>query len=86
MRVMRVILLMLPLALFLSTAASAADNASIQTSPSLEELEAAIFSIDPDQNVDQAFVRGYCAFTCEPCLGSCPPLGGRYQPCAFACN
>lgn len=81
---MRVILLMLPLALLLSTMAFA--NSPAQASPALEELEAAIFVGAPNQSVDQLYSWGVCAVTCEPCWGSCAPIGGRPQACVWACN
>lgn len=88
MRVMRVTLLLLPLALLLSTAAFGAP-ANEPTPLTLEQLEVAIFG--PPLSVDAPPVfptGGRCSATCEQCwtAADCPKIGGRSQICAFACN
>jgi hypothetical protein len=89
MRVMRVTLLMLPLALLLSAAAFGAPaNESTLTTKQLEE---AIFgssgmTSSASTPADEAF--GVCDVTCDPCWSNadCPKIGTRIQRCVWACN
>lgn len=90
MRVMRVTLLMLPLALLLSTAAFGAPSTDL-TPLSMEQLEQEIFGAPKSMSSFPAGATevypGVCAYTCEPCttMEDCPPLGGRRQACVWAC-
>jgi hypothetical protein len=88
MRVMRVILLVLPLTLMLSAAAFAEPSA--QPAPMTpQQLEAAIFSPAPISPEDgfSSFYYGVCSSTCEPCWRheDCPMIGPYLQYCTWAC-
>ena len=88
MRVMRVTLLLLPLALLLSAAAFGAP--SNESPLTMTQLEEAIFG-GPSLSLNDPPIfptGGRCSYTCEQCWtsGDCPLIGGRPQTCAFACN
>lgn len=88
MRVMRVVLLMLSLALLMSVAAFA-EPSSQSTSMDQQELEAAIFGTPVRaERATPQFAYGLCSMTCDPCWSNadCPKIGGRIQTCNFACN
>lgn len=77
MRVMRVTLLMLPLALLLSAAAFG-ETPNEPTPLTLEQLEGAIFGAPEarsDAPADTIEWRGVCALACRPCWSNydCPP-------------
>lgn len=99
MRVIRVLLLLLPLALCLTATVSA------QTLPPTAPAEALMTQAQPapgvtaeDQLFDTIFTPaptemvgpfyGYCAITCERCWGpgDCAKVGTRRNVCALACN
>lgn len=86
MRVMKMVLLILPLALFLSVSAQA--EPSIQPAPTdPQELEAAIFGTPAPLERATASYYGVCRMTCQPCWTSadCPKLNGRIQQCVDMC-
>ena len=85
MRVMRVTLLLLPLALLLSAAAFGMPSSG--PSPlTTEQLEEAIFGAPEAMSsppVRDSEWRGVCALSCAPCWGSedCNPG----EPCVWDC-
>lgn len=85
MRMMRVTLLMLPLALILSAAAFAEPSTEpIPLTP--QQLEEAIFNPPAIQKVLP--FSGQCAQTCAPCglmYGNCPKFHGIPQSCVEIC-
>lgn len=85
MRVMRVTLLMLPLALLLSAAAFGAPSAE-PPSPTLEQLEGAIFGAPEGMSSGPARASewwGVCSLSCNVCWG--PEDCALGEQCVWMC-